>query len=384
MIPAHVPPELVVDFDYRAVSGSGDHLFNVLKDLHRHPEIFWSPRYQGHWVITRGATMRDILTNHRAFSSQSIMIPRRYGTRYLPLESDPPEHKGFRQIANSFLTRENVERGVENARRRARRIIENLRGRGYCEFVSEFAQQIPLQVFLQMCNMEPEEHGVLFELYDRTSFSKMGEVEEHFRRLVGERRRNFRDDFVGRLVQAEIDGRRLTDDECVGLCLGIILGAQETVTINIGWIMRYLALNPGPRAELARDFSLIPNAINELIRRFSSPNIARIVREDIRYNGVQMKAGDPVMMLTCLHGMDEKSFSDPLAVDFRRKDAAQNSAFSRGIHSCPGYLLAMGEMQVFLEEWLTFIPDFEPDGEALSGINGIVYLLFNLPLRWTR
>ena len=121
-----------------------------------------------------------------------------------------------------------------------------------------------------------------------------------------------------------------------------------------------------------------------MLRRFSIPTIARIVAKDVEFNGVSLKEGDPILMSACMHGMDERSFDNPLEVDFHRADARKHSVFSQGIHRCPGSTLALAEFKIFLEEWLKRIPDFavKPGAKVRTG-SGIVHSVLSLPLAWT-
>lgn len=376
--PSHVPQELVFDFDYRAFQNSGKDLFTDLKkSVQDKPEIFWSPYYGGHWVINSGEIIRDVLADHRRFSSRYISIP----FKPLPTQADPPEHRGYRRLVNEFLNHDFVERTIHEARLEARRVIQNFYQRGHCDFVAEFAQEIPLQVFLRQCHLNPEEHPILLQI-GRRDLRRFPELGEYFLEIVKQRRQNPKEDLFNFLISSEIEGRPTTDHECVQLALGIILGALETVGVQMSWMMMFLATHPESRRQLVQNPELIPNAIQEVIRRFSGSNIIRIAKEDMVYKGIQMKATEGVVMLTALHGLDEKSFSCPMKVDYQRQNASSNSAFSQGIHGCPGRGLALGEMQVFLEEWLKLIPDFEMTAEPKSGLNIVVYMLFELQLAW--
>jgi cytochrome P450 len=120
-----------------------------------------------------------------------------------------------------------------------------------------------------------------------------------------------------------------------------------------------------------------------LFRRFSIPNIARVVVRDTEMRGVQLKAGDYVFMPVALHGLDEQLFPDARRVDFERKNARNQAVFSRGAHNCPGAALARSEMRVFLEEWLARVPEFRiARGEAARFGTGIVPAVIHLPLEW--
>jgi cytochrome P450 len=127
---------------------------------------------------------------------------------------------------------------------------------------------------------------------------------------------------------------------------------------------------------------LIPAAVEELLRRYSIPLVSRRVTRDLELGGVQMKAGDLVILETCLHGLDQNAWPDPMRVDFKRR-TTEHMAFGKGIHKCPGANLARTEIRIFLEEWLKRIPHFtlKPGDEPVTA-NGAVMGVIRLPLAW--
>jgi cytochrome P450 len=150
----------------------------------------------------------------------------------------------------------------------------------------------------------------------------------------------------------------------------------------MAFVACFLAMNPGHRRQLVDDPALIPQAVEELLRRHSIPTIGRVVTQDLTLGGVTLKAGDRVMLSACLHGLDERAWPDPLAVDFRR-DVQNHMAFGRGVHKCPGANLTRAELKVFLEEWLARIPDFGlKPGDPPVGAAGAVAGMLRLPLVW--
>jgi cytochrome P450 len=146
----------------------------------------------------------------------------------------------------------------------------------------------------------------------------------------------------------------------------------------------FLAQNPSHRRDLAEHPRTIPKAIDELMRRYSIANIARVVKDDMEYLGAALKSGEQILMGSCIHGLDERSFEAPTEVRFDRKDSYRHSTLSHGIHRCVGAPLALQELRIFLEEWLARIPDFSTDpGDPPIMATGIVHGLTRLPLRWS-
>lgn len=381
-MPSHISPQLVYDFDYRAIAGANDDIFVELKKLQEKPAIFWTRKNGGHWVITRGQYIQEILANSRDFSSRSVAIPVMSRAKFLPAEADANDFKALRQFTNKLFSPDSIARATEDARWRAQSQIDRIYSLGHCEFMSEFADKISLPVFLKMCGLEPKDHSILFDWYKNPTPTYIGDLERHFIAYAAQRREHPNDDFMSRLVQSDINGRKLTDSECASMAIGIILGALDTVANSLGWMIYFLGKNPGHRQQLIDEPQLMQNAIHELLRRFSVSSTARIVANDTVFHEVEMRAGDPVSLLTCMQGLDESIFENAMTVDFSRKNADQHLAFSRGAHSCPGQNLALAEIRVFLEEWLQRIPHYEINGHVHAGVKAIIFNIFSLPIRW--
>jgi cytochrome P450 len=162
-----------------------------------------------------------------------------------------------------------------------------------------------------------------------------------------------------------------------------LFGGLDTVAATLGFVAHFLATHPEHRRQLIENPALIPNATQELLRRFAVANLARTVAKDIEYNGVVMKEGDPVLVPSVLGNLDERRFSDPLSVDFHRDRVTNHVTFGAGAHRCVGNLIARTELNVFLEEWLRRIPDFgiTPGRQPVSRC-GSVMAIVELPLSW--
>jgi cytochrome P450 len=390
-VPAHVPPALVMDFDFLHIAGGDEDPFLTLKRLHDGPDIFWTPRNQGHWVATRGDDIRNILLDNQTFSSRTIFLPVMERPRIIPAEIDPPRHAAYRALIAPFFYPNALASWAEEARQLAVTLIEGFEAQGECEFVADFALQLPIVIFMKMCDLPLEHREMLLEwvgpIFRPKTPSDTEEARAKFNAYLGEiiaaRRARPGADLLSKTLAGTVEGRPLTDMEALSITNSLVLGGLDTVASSMVWMARFLAEHPGHRRQLIDEPKLIPNAVEELLRRFSIPTIARIVAKDTVYHGVAMKEGDPVLMSACMHGMDERSFANPLEVDFRRADARKHSVFSQGIHRCPGSTLALAEFKVFLEEWLRRIPDFwiAPGAKIITD-SGFVHSIVALPLAW--
>jgi cytochrome P450 len=190
------------------------------------------------------------------------------------------------------------------------------------------------------------------------------------------------DDLISYMITADIGGRMLDEQEALAISTQILIAGVDTVVNFLGFAMLFLARNPDARHALAADPESILQATHELFRRFGLVTVAREVRHDMDYRGVQLKAGDVIALPTEVHGIDDHANADPLRVDFDRK-RARHSAFGSGPHMCPGQELARVEVAITIEEWLERIPDFEDAGEADTHCGGgIVGSIKRLVLKW--
>ena len=391
--PPHVPPGLVVDFDFYRPEGGDVDPFMALKRLHAGPDIVWTPHNGGHWVATRGEDIREILMDSDAFSSRFVFIPAaRDRPPSIPLEIDPPDHAKYRKLVLPAFTPPAIAAWTGEAQALAVSLIEGFYARGECEFMADFAQQLPMIIFLKMAGL-PLEHREMLIGWVSTGvrpgdnerrMANRHNTANYITDLIAQRRANPGDDIISKAFETGVDGRPLNDDEAWGLCNSLLGGGLDTVASSMGWIAKFLAENPGHRRQLVDNPALIPKAIDEMLRRFSIPMIARVVRQDMDYKGVSLKAGEQILMAGCLQALDEDVFDNPLEVDFNRTDARMHCTFSQGAHRCPGSTLALREIRVFLEEWLARIPDFQiKAGASVPTSAGISHGILALPLTWT-
>jgi cytochrome P450 len=389
--PAHVPAELVVDFDFMRPGPEGSDPFEAWSRLHGLPPLVWTPRNGGHWLATRGEDIPVILKNYELFSSRRVFIGLSDRPRGVPLEYDPPEHGPLRKVLIPAFMPKAVAVWAEEARRLAVELIDGFKADGRCEFIGDFAQQLPMIIFLKIVDLPLEHRRMLIGWVGTglrsTDLAKRAEaranLNEYMANMLDERLANPGDDIFSAAIHADIDGRKMNRQEALGLAGGLLGGGLDSVASSMGWMALFLADNPAHRRDLAANPKRIPKAIDEFMRRYSIANIARVVNDDMDYLGASLKAGEQILMATCIHGLDPRSFEAPTEVRFGRKDSFKHSTLSHGIHRCIGAPLATQEMKIFLEEWLARIPEFATDpADPPIMATGIVHGLTRLPLTW--
>ncbi len=388
--PAHVPPELVVDFDIFHPVGAEQDVHRAWLTLQSGPPIVWTPRNGGHWIATRAADLAEMQTNWELFSYQSINIPRN-PTPSLPLESDPPAHTALRALVSPLFSPSTLVQAEKWARELSGSLLDRIQPRGRCEFKHEFAQHLPIVIFLRLVDLPLEGREYLLGLAEKRTRSaiaaernaaKVGLI-EYLRDAVTSRRANPGSDFISRVLQGKVDGRSLTQFEIENLLATLLSGGLDTVASMMSFALACLAREPAVAERLAADRSAIPRAVDEIIRRHGLSNTARLIARDADYKGVHFKKGEQVVVPSALIGLDPALFPNPLEVDIDRPNVNRHGTFGAGIHRCPGANLGRLEIRVVLEEWLGRIPRFHlAPGKPIVMASGLVNTVHELHLEW--
>lgn len=390
--PSHVPADRVIDFDYLA-SEPGSDIYAWFARLHDGPDIFWTPRHGGHWVVTRHDDIAAVLSDPATFSSRHQTIPAEgVPLRMPPIELDPPLHGEFRRLIAPFFTPRAIGDLEQTALALSRALIDRFEARGSCDFMREFAFEMPIGIFLSLVDLPDDDRLFLLEQTDAivrgatpdVQIAGFEQIFGYLARKYDERRLAPGKDMLSALLLARIEGGRpLTHDELMGMGVLLLVGGLDTVAGLMGFIMLHLTENDDQRRALAAEPGRIPAAVEELMRRFSIANVSRVVVADIEFRGVTMKAGDMILAATSLAGIDDRQYPDPMTVDFDRVDK-RSLVFGRGPHMCIGAFLARTELKVFLAEWLSRIPDFAiAPGERPTVASGRANAVFSLPLVWS-
>lgn len=393
-VPEHVPRELVYDFDCFAIDADDGDVQRAWQRLqYEAPDLFWTPRNDGHWVATRGEDIELMQTDHERFSHRRIDIPRTERKfRGLPLHVDPPEHRKYRALIAPSFAPAAVRSAATRARSVTVQLVEEIAPQGRCEFVGDFAKVLPIVVFLQIVDLPTEDATILVPIAERMIRAQTADdrkaaqahMADYLRPWLDARHAEPGDDLLSVISTAEVDGRPIAPEEVMGMAMLVMAGGLDTVAAMLSFIVCFLAQHPEHRRQLVEDPELIPSATEELLRRHGLTAIAREVTHDFEFNGVALKQGDLVQVPNVLYGLDARVVDDPLTVDFHRAKPIPHAVFGNGPHRCPGNNLARQEIRIFLEEWLPRIPEFELDPTAGPPQiqTGMVSAVLSLPLRW--
>ena len=400
-VPDNVPADRIYDVDAFNLAGIEEGYQEACKLLQRPgmPNLIWTPRNGGHWIVTRGSLVREVLRDPSRFSSGVIVLPKEAGEKYdlLPTRLDPPEHGEIRAVANKVLNLREIRRIEDPIREIAVELIEPLVSRGSCDFSEDYAQQFPIRVFMKMVDL-PMKDAALLKHYATQILRPDGETGGEMADSVEKAVQGFYEyldpyidarlggegtDMITRVVNSQVNGVPITKADALSLMANLLLAGLDTVVSFLSFVMLFLGRNPDHLKQLADDPSLIPHSVEELLRRFPIVSDARMVAKDIEYDGVLLKKGDMVQVPTALSGLDEDMNDDPWKVVFGRK-RPEHSTFGDGPHRCAGMHLARLEITITLHEWLARIPRFRvSDSAAPRYSSGMVAMVEGVPLEWT-
>jgi cytochrome P450 len=358
----------------------GDSLDEILGEYSRllsDCPVGYSENYGGFWFMTRYTDIHAAEQDPRTFSVAPTMLLPSLGTDrpMIPIDIDPPAHQGYRKVLLPHFTPSRIDRLEPGTREQARELIASFPASGEFDASAAFARPLPSLVFCRFAGF-PTENAERFDVwidrifYHRTidpadSQAAAGAVYAYFRDLL-EKRRNVApvDDLIGGLLDAEIDGRQLTDDELLDFIYTLFVAGLDTTAWTIRSSLWHLAQHPEDRRRLREDPSLIPGAVEEFLRTMSPVQaMARTVTRDVDMNGHHVKEGERVVLVFGAANRDPEEFPAPDAIRIDRQEN-RHLAFGVGIHRCIGSNLGRLEVKVALEEFLAAVSDFELAGES--------------------
>jgi cytochrome P450 len=391
-IPVHVDSALVVDFDMYRPDGWEADLYKAWKRVQdSYPPIFWTPRNGGHWVVTRFDDIKRVAESFSDFSSTESFVPRGVAPPQLPLNLDPPEHAEVRRLLTPAVMPKQLKELRDSVHKSTIGIIETLSRAGECEFISAFASVIPVMAFLRLMGLPEEDqyflnHDIgpdITRLNDPEAYRRARQrLTDYLQGWFDRFRCNPGPGLISAIIHAKPDQKQLSDTEIENLCNLLMAAGIDTVKSAMGFSAHFLSHHAAHRQRLIADPKLIPNAVEEFLRRFGQSNLARVTVRDLTYNNVHFKSRDMVMMPFPLAGLDEQVTDCPMEVDFGRKQF-RHLNFGVGTHACIGAALARTEMAIFLQEWLARIPDFEERaGTKMRCSTGLVNVPLELHLTW--
>lgn len=396
-IPAHVDRARVFDYDY-----FGDPIYEqgvpeAVAWLQKSaPDVFWSPRLGGYWVIQGYEACVDAARRSDIFSSSKMRIPRATtpspNPPAVPLNFDPPLHTKYRLPLMEAFSPKAMLAWKGRIREVAVELIEAVAARGACDFFEAVAEPLPVIIFMEIMGLDKSRYReframvrVMTAVPDEAERTKaLRDAGILMREVIADRRANPRDDLVSRLMTWKIDGEPISDDVVLGYCVLLFAAGLDTVANAMGFIVRTLAKDQDLQRRLREHPELLlAKAVEELLRRHAVAPVARIVMQDVEWGGVRLAKDDVVLIHYPSASLDESKYDHADEVDVERHMRFTAPTFGAGPHRCVGRHLARIEILVLLEELLTRLPPFRPDPQKADRMHGgYVMGMDELPLVW--
>lgn len=349
-----------------------EHAHEIYRELRDDHPIYHNEE-KGFWAVSRFEDVRSLVSDPDRFSSEDTSISGGLLPHIQTL--DPPRHNALRNLVSMAFTPRRVEQMEPRVRTIARELIDDFAARGSCDLLADFARHLPSRVIGEMIGVPPERRETFLECTEQmievTPTSAESEavrapaakIYREFAKLLEERRHERRDDLMSALLDAEIDGERLTQEELLGFCFVLIVAGNDTTTNLIANGAVMLAHHPEQRRMLVADPTLIPNAVEEMLR-YESPAqvLPRRTTEEVEIHGVTIPAEQEIKLVWAAANRDEREFPDPDRFDVRR-DIRRHLALGLGIHFCLGSKLARLEARVGFEELLGRMPEYKLERE---------------------
>jgi pimeloyl-[acyl-carrier protein] synthase len=345
--------------------------YPLYRRLRTEDPVLWDPFLHA-WVVTRYDDVVRVLLDFSAHRTPTPEQLTDMGLQDLSpiaqvmvkqmLFMDPPAHTRLRGLCSQAFTPRRVEALREHIQDIANRLLDAVLPAGEMDVIADFAAPLPAIVTAEMLGVPIADHSQLKQWSaafaemlgnfqhnpDRTSRvrSNLHEMTSYFAEAIREQRVHPKGGLISSLLAAEVDGDRLTEDEVVANLIVTMVGGQETTTNLIGNGILTLLRNPQVREELRGDLSLIPSAVEELLRYESpSQHTARLAPQDVNIGGKQIRKRQAVIAVMGAANRDPERFPDPDRLDLRRKDN-RHVAFGFGAHFCFGAPLARIEGQI--------------------------------------
>ena len=349
----------------------------------------------GH-LVGRHADVVTVLRSPGVFSSRFDAVHIGQVRPLIPLQIDPPDHAKYRKLLDPLFAPRRIALLEDRTRALVSDLVEAVADDGGCNYHAAVSEPLPSTVFLELLGLPVSRAAEFIALKDgiirpsaRTPEERSSMVDDAGARIyavlqevLDERLETRQEDFISDFLDAEVDGERLTPEEVIDICYLFFLAGLDPVTASLDCMMAHLALHPAERRRLVDDPSVIPHAVEEMLR-WETPvtAVVRVTTQDTELSGCPIAAAQGVSVMLGSANTDERAWDEAESVDIDRR-VNKHLAFGGGGHRCLGSHLARMELRVVLEEWHARIPEYRvPEGVELDYSPGLRQIA-DLPLVW--
>jgi cytochrome P450 len=411
-------PAAVDVFDPRVFARGIPH--EAFRRLRDDEPVAWQPEHAvgewpagpGFWAVTRYADVRHVLATPADFSSwlratqiRDVEGDDLHFIRRMILNMDPPEHLRLRRLVTAAFANRRLERFREAVRARAAAALDAVAGAGACDLPVQVSDDFPLINLAELLGMPAEDRHLILRWVDRVigyqdpehgevvrdergrpvnprSPAMLADMFEYADALAGRKRARPADDVMTALVQARLDGERLTREELQMFFFLLVIAGSDTTRSAIPGGVLALAEHPDEYARLRADPALLPSAVEEILR-WHPPVLSfrRTATRAVELGGRRIAAGDKVVVYHVSAHYDEREFADPFRFDVARTPN-RHLAFGHGPHKCLGAHFARLQLDAFFGELLRRLPRVELDGPVVRLTSNFINGINHLPIRW--
>jgi cytochrome P450 len=368
------------------------HPFAWFRQMRQYSPVTFDERF-GSWSVFKYNDVQRVLSDHAYFSSQA------YGAENQPIGKsiiniDPPRHRQLRTLVTLAFTPRTVARLEGRIAQITNELLDEVEAEGRMDIIDDLAAPLPTTIIAEMLGI-PNKDLAQFKLWSdqligsaplEPGVDPQKVMSNYYRQVFEQRRRQPQDDLISALLAAQVDGEYLNEEELLGFCILLLLAGNETTTTLLGNALLTFDEHPEVMEELRADPSLIPGAIEEVLR-YRSP-VRLLLREtvqEVEMGGQVIPAGKTVVAWLASADRDEEQFPDAETFDIHRTPN-RHLAFGYGIHFCLGAPLARLEARIALETMLArWTRIRRANSDSLEPLGSFVLLgLRHLPLTFSK